>query len=520
MKRDILKSTQEQAVGAWVDFLNQIRFNTLVATLIDIDTAYHQALENNENQLADALRAQRANLESALASMAQLKAFISDPSHILGSAKTKHGEIAEQAQVAITNARNLLRGLQGEYTFEGVGRTAPEDYLKNGMSVQAKFYNGAKNTVNAIRKHLEKYPDFLQNGGIYEIPSDQFEFIMEILSRPSSQRSRTEETLVRLIRLWEQTNDVTFSEVVKPTVVTYSSIQVAVAGATADAEEASLKQTNDEIEAGLQQEKDAQDGTAAAKRDADKQTAVDDSKPTLREAGKAVAVGAALEGGMAFCMGLYQKRKEGKRLRDFTSEDWKGLGCDTAKGSAKGGVRGGAVYGLTNFANMPGGVASAYVTAAMGITGLASAHQKGLLDDDEFFLQSEVLCMDVTVSAISATLGQVVIPIPILGALIGNVAGMTLYGLAKNSLSAQEQLMLENYALEMKQLNVMLDERLQALIQKVEAEFKRFSSLVDLAFDEDINLAFTNSVALARHVGVEEDSILKTKDDIDRFFTA
>lgn len=56
----------------------------------------------------------------------------------------------------------MVEGLERNHTFEGVGRTAPEDYLRNGQMVQSKFYNGSENTLDAVRTHLDKYPDFVK----------------------------------------------------------------------------------------------------------------------------------------------------------------------------------------------------------------------------------------------------------------------------------------------------------------------------------------------------------------------
>ena len=62
-----VKSTQEQAVASWITYLNQIRLDELIARL---------------NQ-------QDINLEEALKELAQLKEFIANPEHILGSQSTK-----------------------------------------------------------------------------------------------------------------------------------------------------------------------------------------------------------------------------------------------------------------------------------------------------------------------------------------------------------------------------------------------------------------------------------------------
>ena len=87
-------------------------------------------------------------------------------------------------QVNIANARRAIQGLNKNHTFDGVGRTAPEDYIRDGQQVQSKFYNGLRNTFfgkHALLKHMETYPDFVKNGGSYDIPKDQYDKLVEIL---------------------------------------------------------------------------------------------------------------------------------------------------------------------------------------------------------------------------------------------------------------------------------------------------------------------------------------------------
>lgn len=115
----IAKSSQEQAVASWIDYLYQSRIASIIRALANQDF----------------------NLENSLAELQKIKEFISNPAHILGNPLSKHGEIAENFQVYVSNAIKMLTGEATEYTFENVGRTAPEDYLKNGAPVQSKFYH-------------------------------------------------------------------------------------------------------------------------------------------------------------------------------------------------------------------------------------------------------------------------------------------------------------------------------------------------------------------------------------------
>ena len=224
----ILKSSQEQASAAWIDNLNQLRLNELLAKL----------------------SAQDINLENALKELQELKNFIGDPDHILGSPLTKHGEIAEHFQVNISNAKKLVEGLKAEYTFDGVGRTAPEDYLRNGQPVQSKFHNSIfrdTGTFAAIKKHLEQYPDFIKNGGTYDIPKDQYEKIIELLNKPPSQLNTSEQTLVKAIRAWENAIGRKFTDVVKPSLANYAQVQQGKINDSIANEEKDIRETDQKI---------------------------------------------------------------------------------------------------------------------------------------------------------------------------------------------------------------------------------------------------------------------------------
>ncbi|WP_438875449.1 hypothetical protein, partial [Bacillus cereus group sp. BC58] len=72
--------------------------------------------------------AQDRAFDSAMDAMNTLREFIGEPGKILGRMDTKHGEIAEQVEVAVRRARDFLAQDAPGATIEGVGRTAPMDY--------------------------------------------------------------------------------------------------------------------------------------------------------------------------------------------------------------------------------------------------------------------------------------------------------------------------------------------------------------------------------------------------------
>lgn len=480
---DYIKSTQEQATAAWINILNQQRINELLR----------------------ALDAQDISLEQALSELQKLKDFVGDPNKILGSAITKHGEIAENVQVYVSNAHRLIEGLSKEYTFEGVKRTAPEDYLKNGHQVQSKFLNGLKATLNGngnadgVLQHLRKYPDFVKNGGSYDIPKDQFDKMIRLLDlrdNSPSTLSKSDWSVLRAIDSFEQESGLSVRTDLKPSIAKYDEVQQGSINETIKKEETAIKEKDQE------------------RRD----EAYNKSKPSMKEGVKVAAVSAALEGGVAFCTNVAKKRKAGKKLSEFTADDWKEVGIDTGTSTVKGGIRGAAVYTLSNFTATPANVATGLVTATFGVTAQAKLLREGKIDADEFLINSEILCLDVTISTVASLLGQVVIPVPVLGAIIGNVAGTFLYDIVKDQGLKYEQSLIMGYRAEINALLQKLDAQYHALLQLLEANMRKFHSMLELAFDSDVNNAFDSSIAFAVFNGVEENKILKSKSDIDAFF--
>jgi hypothetical protein len=474
-----IKSSQEQAVASWITYLNQVRLDELIERL---------------NQ-------QDINLEEALKELDELKQFLGDPSHILGSEFTKHGEIAEHMQVNFENARRAIQGLAKKHTFEGVGRTAPEDYIRDGQQVQSKFYNGLKQTLfnhHGLAYHLETYPDFVQNGGAYDIPKDQYEKMVELLDKykkSPSQLSTSDYNLAKKIDEFLKSKGLELGKDINPAVVDYKEVQQGVANDTVKKEEQNIKDEDEK-----QRKKD-----------------YDDSKPSLKEGAKAAGISAAVEGGITFCMSVAKKRKE-KNFSDFTADDWKEIGLDTGKGTVKGGIRGGSIYVLTNFTATPANVASAYVTAAFGIASQVKALEEGRVSQEDFVINCETVCLDVTVSAIASVAGQIIIQIPVLGAVIGNVAGEFIYELCKKQGAAQSQKIIEGYNSEMAQLNQQLDIQYLQVVLEIQRALQRFDDLEKLAFDENSNVAFNGSIKLGLEVGVDESKLLKNMTQIDNYF--
>ena len=110
------------------------------------------------------------------------------------------------------------------------------------------------------------------------------------------------------------------------------------------------------------------------------------------------------------------------------------------------------------------------------------------------------------------------IPVPVLGAVVGNTVGTMMYQIAKNNLSSREQKIFEEYAEAVRQLDVSLQDQYQKFVDEIGKDTKLFMELLNRAFAPDIRVAFEGSIDLAKSCGVPVDEILDSKEKIASFF--
>lgn len=481
--KKMIKSGQEQAVASWINYLNQVRLDRLM----------------------EVLQKEELNLNEAMSTIGETLKTISRD--IVNNGKGRggqygmHGFIAEVAECGIGNAREQIEGKAPIY--EWINDNGPEDLRRGATLIQQKFVNGGGHlSLQAIRMHLNAYPDFLDNGGVYQIPEDHYEKIKWLLSISEKEANKMPTSTGDFsLKQWRKVHeffkngDIPLDKV-EPSKLKYSEVQKGTYEQTFSKEKDSLRKRNQER----------------------KEQAYNKSKPTLSEGAKATAAAAAIEGAMALCLGIAEKRKSGKKFNAFDEEDWKEIAATTGKGTLKGSIRGASIYTLTNFTATPAAVASAMVTATFGIAEQAYQLKQGNVNEQRFIENTEMLCLDASVSALSSFAGQILIPVPVLGAVIGNTVGTMMYQIAKDNLSAREQKIFEEYAEAVRQLDVSLQDQYQEFVDEIGKDTKLFMELLNRAFAPDIRVAFEGSIDLAKSCGVPVDEILDSKEKIASYF--
>ena len=177
-----------------------------------------------------------------------------------------------------------------------------------------------------------------------------------------------------------------------------------------------------------------------------------------------------------------------------------------------------SIYALTNYTATPAAVAGALTTAAFGVAEQVHQFRNGVIDEVQFIENAEILCLEASVSALSSFAGQVMIPIPVIGAVIGNAVGMMIYQIGKDSFSAKEKEVIERYFNGLAVLDEQLSMEFRQYIGQLKYCFEMYIELVTDAFEPNVEKALNGSIALAKYMGIAEGDILDSYEKIVSYF--
>ena len=476
----IFETGQQQAVASWINYLNQMRLNELMEGLQEINEQY---------DLNGAIRIINSTMKLIERQIIERNR---------GGQKGMHGFIAECAEVGVENA--WMKYEKEIPIYKWINDNGPADILKGEVQIQQKFYNNL--SLDAVKQHLKVYPDFLENGGKYQIPKDQLDKIKYYLNTPAEVANKmpTDDGTFSL-RQWRQVHEFFDKGEVdlkdfEEARLEYKDVQRGIIKKTLNKEKEAIREHNREL----------------------RDQVYEKSKPTLQEGLNAAGVAAVAEGGMTFAIAIVKKIQTGKRLNEFVQKDWEEILKETGISTAKGGIRGASIYLLTNYTATPAAVASSIVSASFGIASQANLLRKGEISDENFVVNSQMICVDMSVSAISSFIGQTVIPVPVLGAVIGNTVGTMMCQIAKDNLSKYEQKLMQQFMDDIEEHNRHLEKQYKSFVNELVKDLKMYYALLNRAFSPDLRIAFDGSVALAEHVGVYNEKILRGMNDVDRYF--
>jgi len=172
---------------------------------------------------------------------------------------------------------------------------------------------------------------------------------------------------------------------------------------------------------------------------------------------------------------------------------------------------------MTNYAGMAAPFASAVVSAVKGISSLAEDYRKGDISFDEFVDLGMIICAESAIVGVSTAVGQALIPIPVLGAVIGSLAGKMLAEFT----TVQNKKVAQRLRDDTEAFKAKLDGKLKEVLETITAEFDRLSNLTVAAFDFRLNSNLRDrSVDLAMAYGVRADKVITNDATLDKFMLA
>lgn len=473
----LIKSSEEQITGAIIE----------------------QIVRTRLEDLRIALELQDLNLDQAIEYIEACKRFIYDD--IInrglgrGGENGMHGFIAEGLEVFTGNARQVVQGKEARFFLDNDNGVA--DFHIGDLAYQSKF-SMRYLSIDAVVDHARKYPEFVRDGGRYSIPSDFYKRICELRGIPESEIGSL--TLVER-NLWKkiqglEDEGIEIGRNLEPSAFKFLDARREHVDETLRHEEIKIRKKDQEI----------RDCIEAA------------HGPSFGEAARAMGLGALLEAGVGIGLGAYRKIQTGKKIRDFDLEDWRDLGVVSTVEGVKGGIRGGAVYVLVNAVGLPGAAATAAVTATYGIIGQAARLREGKISPTEFCTASEVLCLESAISAMSSICGQAAIPVPVIGALVGNAAGMLAYQIAKGNLNEYEQGLVSRYSAEIYAAVAKYDEESLELIETYQHGIKANLEFVKAAYGPNKQEAILAAAEGALYAGAKEEMVPRSREEAMRIF--
>ena len=451
-------------------------------------------------ELAGALQEQDRVFLGAMREMQAVRDFVGSPENILGRAATKHGEIAERVHVGVSRAWDVLHGRGPTATFDGVPRTDPVDYRVDGVDIQSKYYNGLRNTLDGVASHAEKYPGFPDGPGRYHIPRDQHRQLEELrrTGEIEGRSDRSASGIQRRVDDLERTTGRPADDLIEPGDASYAEVQRGRVHDTFLDREDRLTQENEELN----------------------RTARVEHGPSTAGFLNAARLGAAVGGGVGLAQAIWIKYREGRNpfRGEFSNRDWQDVGVVAAQGAGGGAVAGSSLYLLTNSTALAAPFAGSLVSGLMGIGVLLRDHYAGTIDGEQVVEMSHIVAMDAAAVGLASAAGQTMIPVPLLGALLGGLAGKLVTSALKDGLRESESALISSLAEYERYAFGQLDEEFRAVMQRLDAWFGNLERLAVTAFDPEVNYELLRaSVRMAKTVGVHDALILRTTDDLDTF---
>ncbi len=128
--------------------------------------------------------------------------------------------------------------------------------------------------------------------------------------------------------------------------------------------------------------------------------------------------------------------------------------------------------------------------------------------------------IDASFATIGACIGQAMIPIPVLGSIVGSIASSIIWEIGKGILNDSEQKIIQDYKENLNNYIKILDKHYLAIYNEIIEKYKKLGEIQEYSFDLSINtkLRFEYSIEMAENLEIEDKKILHDLSEIDSYF--
>lgn len=324
-----------------------------------------------------------------------------------------HGFIGETTQVHVSNIKAFIEGNEPLYIL--LDDNSMTDYVRGMQLIQQKACKaGGYLGLDAVKRHMEKYPEFVRDGGIYQIPRDMYERYIDLKNLPSDVAMKLRKEDLQLWKYIDEFSKQNPDAVIEPMEISYADIQ---AGNIEETINNVTESTNKEFEK-------------------QRQMAHKEYAPTFEEFLRICGISAVIEGSVGAGIEFVHKLRD-KKISELTKKDAKDVFFKFVTGCGKGAFRGGFVYVATNIYKAHAALASGLVTAVNGIIHEAYSYMKKQCSRAELVKNSLFIAFETSVSTVCAVLGKYILKKhPIIGALGGSILGSACAGYVRRVIYA------------------------------------------------------------------------------------
>lgn len=153
----------------------------------------------------------------------------------------------------------------------------------------------------------------------------------------------------------------------------------------------------------------------------------------------------------------------------------------------------------------------------MGIASVYYNYKRGEITETEYADAACALSVEAGISAIGSAIGQAIIPVPVLGAIIGSAIAKASLEISRSIMDKKEAEFIKKLEQQYNELINKLDEECKEIIAKIDSYFNKLGGLIEAALDPDVNKKLQGSIRLCRFVGVQETIIIHDTGELDDF---